>query len=156
MDREQRARQVIEQHNQRITTARTELESITRDSKVLLLEMSGLDSIEVFTNETYAGGLLKDLGFRLVIPDRSQATLEQINISLEILPQLDTDIIIVMASGNNSLEKIKKEWEQSPILLSLSASKAGRVYFVDYQLWSRITGPIATELIIDQVRKLLL
>lgn len=155
MDRDSHARQVIDQHNQRIATARAELERSSRDSQVLLLEMSGLDSITVFTDETYAGSLLKNLGFHLVIPKHLQATLDEINISLETLPQLDADIIIVMASGDSSVEKVKKEWEQNPILRSLSASQAGRVYFVDYQLWSRINGPIAAELIINEVRELL-
>lgn len=156
MDREQRARQVMREHNQRIATARAELESSIHDSQVLLLSMSGLDSIEVFTDETYAGSLLKELGLQLVIPKHLQATYGQINISLETLPQLDADIIIVMASADNTVENAKRQWFQNPILRSLSASQAERVYFVDYQLWSRITGPIAAELIINEVRELLL
>lgn len=155
--REQRARQVIEQHNQRVATAKAELEPIARESKVLLLEMSGLDAIEVFTEQTFAGALLKELGFQLVIPEqRLSGALDIINLSLETLPQLDADTILVMASGGSGVEKIKQEWGQNPILRSLPASKAGRVYFVDYQLWSRITGPIAAELMINQVRELLL
>lgn len=155
--REQRARKVIEQHTQRMATAKAELEPIARDSKVLLLEVSGLDSIRVFTDGTFAGALLKELGFQLVIPNqRLSGALDVTNLSLETLPQLDADTIIVMASGGSGVEKIKQEWGQNPILRSLPASKAKYVYFVDYQLWGRITGPIAANLIIDEVRKLLL
>lgn len=154
--REQRARQVIEQHTQRVATAKAELEPIARDSNVLLLEISGLDAIEVFTDGTFPGALLKELGFQLVIPEqRLLGATDVMNLSLETLPQLNADRIIVMASGGSGVEKIKQEWGQNPILRSLPASRAGHVYFVDYQLWSRITGPIAAELIIDQVRELL-
>lgn len=156
MDREQRAKQVIAQHNQRIAKARVELEPVSRESRVLLLKSDGGNNIAVFTDDSYAGGLLKDLGFRLVIPEQLQATFGEIPISLETLPRLNADIIIVMASADNTVENAKREWGQNPILRSLSASQAGRVYFVDYQLWSRITGPIAAELMIEEVRELLL
>ena len=156
LEREQRARQVIEEHNQRIATARSELRSLTRDSEVLLLAMSGLDRIEVFAGETFASDLLRDLGFKLVTPEGTQVNSSEIPISLETLPQLNADRIIVMASGNSSVKQIEKAWEQNPILRSQPAFQAGRVYFVDYQLWSRIRGPIAAKLIIKQIRSLFL
>ncbi|NEO31110.1 MAG: hypothetical protein F6K36_11895 [Symploca sp. SIO3C6] len=40
--------------------------------------------------------------------------------------------------------------------LCLPLCKTGHVYFVDGQLWGRIRGPLATELIIDQVGKIFL
>jgi len=156
LKREQRARQVIEEHNQRIATARSELRSLTRDSEVLLLSMSGSERIEVFADETFAGALLQDLGFKLVTPEGLQASSSEIPISLETLPQLNADRIIVMASGQSNVEKIEKVWQQNPILRSQPAFQAGQVYFVDYQLWSRIRGPIATKLIIKQIRSLFL
>ena len=156
LEREQRARQVIEEHNQRIATARSELRSLTRDSEVLLLSMSGSERIEVFADETFAGALLQDLGFKLVTPEGLQASSSEIPISLETLPQLNADRIIVMASGQSNVEKIEKVWQQNPILRSQPAFQAGQVYFVDYQLWSRIRGPIATKLIIKQIRSLFL
>ena len=154
--REQRAQQVIEEHQRRIARARADLEPISRDSSVLLLSMSGLDRIEVFTEKTHTGTLLTDLGFELVVPEGLQANYGQIQISLETLPQLNADRIIVMASGQSNVERIEKVWEQNPILRSLPAFQAGQVYFVDYQLWSRIRGPIATKLIIKQIRSLFL
>ena len=153
MDQEQRAKQVIEQHQQRLDKTTAELAPISRDSKLLLLSMSGLDAIKAFTDETYAGSLLKDLGFQLVKPQLT--TSSEINLSIETLPQLKADRIIIMASGNTSVDKVKQSWQQNPILRSLPASQAGQVYFVDYQLWSRIEGPISAELMINQVRNLL-
>ena len=152
MEREQLAKQIIEEYSQRVARVSTELEPISRDQKVLLLSMTGLDYIGVFTEETFAGDLLKDLGFQLVLPEKLPIEYGAIVISLEILPQLEADIIIVMASGKSSVEQVKTVWEQNPILQRLPASKAGRVYFADYQLWSRIDGPIAAELITEQIQ----
>lgn len=155
LNREARAQQAITHHQQHIAIARTDLQLVAQRSKVLLLAMSAMNQIEIFTGDTYAGGLLRQLGFQLVIPERLSVQQQEINISLETLPQLQTDIIIVMASGNSSVENISKAWWNNAILRSLPASQTQRVYFVDYQLWSRIEGPIAAELILNQIRHLL-
>jgi iron complex transport system substrate-binding protein len=156
LKREQRAQKVIEEHNQRVARARSELKSLTGDSEILLLSMSGLDQIRVSPRETFAGDLLRNLGFKLVTPEGMQANSGEVQISLETLPQLNADRIIVMASSNSSVEQIEKAWEENSILRSLPASKAGQVYFVDFQLWGRIRGPIAAELMIEQIRSFLL
>jgi iron complex transport system substrate-binding protein len=153
LNREVQAQRKIEQHQQRIAIARNKLKPITQTSKLLLVAVSATNQIEVFTDTTYAGGLLKDLGFQLVVPTTNSG---EINISLEALPQINADTIIVMASGNSTVEQVQKEWSKNPILQSLPASQAKRVHFVDYQLWSRIEGPIAAELILKQVQELLL
>ena len=156
INRERRAQTAIEQYQKRLAIVRTDLKPIAQRSKVLLLAMSTMNHIEIFTSDTYAGGLLKDLGFQLVIPEHLSVQQREINISLETLPQFHSDTIIVMASGNSSVEAIAKAWWNNAILRSLPASQAQRVYFVDYQLWSRIEGPIAAELILNQIRHLLL
>ncbi|AFZ28691.1 periplasmic binding protein [Gloeocapsa sp. PCC 7428] len=153
INREQRARQVIQNHNQRMTDARVKFKAL-RGKQLLLLSISGLDSIEVFTEQTFAGNLLKDLGFELVQP-QLPVRYGAIPISLEILPQLDAEIVIVMASADSTVSQIQKLWEQTPVLRSLPVYQANQVYFVDYHLWSRITGPIATELMIQQLQQLL-
>lgn len=149
------AQQVIKQHNQRLAKAKAELAPVARQSKVLLLEFSGLDGIEVYPHQTYPGDLLTDLGFQLVLPGQLQDVASSRKISLEALPQLDAGLIFIMASGKSTVENAKTQWQQNPILRSLPASQAGRVYFVDYQLWNRIRGPIAAELMIEEIRRLL-
>ncbi|PIG94161.1 iron-siderophore ABC transporter substrate-binding protein [Gloeocapsopsis sp. IPPAS B-1203] len=153
MNRAQQAQQVIQNHNQRIADTRAKLKAVAKQ-QLLLLSISGLDSIEVFTEETFAGNLLTELGFELVVPPLP-VRYGAIPISLEILPQLDADIVIVMASGDSTVSQIQKLWEQSPVLRSLPVYQANQVHFVDYHLWSRITGPIATELITKQLQQIL-
>lgn len=112
MQRQQQAQQVINQHQQKIAQSKVKLKPVSRNSKVLLLSISGLDQISVFNYKTFAGDLLKDIGFQLALP-QLPTTNSEINISLESLPQIDADLIIVMASGNSSVEKVKKEWWQN-------------------------------------------
>lgn len=59
-----------------------------------------------------------------------------------------------MASADTTVSQIQKLWEQSPVLRSLPETPAKQVYFVDHHLWSRITRPIATELMIEQLQQL--
>ena len=61
-----------------------------------------------------------------------------------------------MASVDSSVEQVRAVWQQNHVLQALPASQAEQVYFVDCQLWSRIEGPISAELILDEVRALLL
>ncbi|MBD2073534.1 iron-siderophore ABC transporter substrate-binding protein [Phormidium sp. FACHB-592] len=156
MNREALAQATIAQHQQRMAITRTDLKPLTQRAKILLLSVSAMNQIQIFTDDTYAGGLLKELGFQLVVPEPLPMQQSEINISLETLPQLQTDTIIVMASGNSSVESVSKAWWNNAILRSLPASQTQRVYFVDYQLWSRIEGPISAELILKQIRSLLL
>nr|WP_256387468.1 ABC transporter substrate-binding protein [Chroococcidiopsis sp. TS-821] len=121
--REQQAQQVIQDYNKRMTDTKEKFKAL-QGKQLLLLSISGLDSIEVFTKQTFAGNLLEELGFELVLP-KLPVRYGAIPISLELLPQ------------------------------SLPAYQAKQVYFVDYHFWSRITGPIATELVIEQLQQLL-
>lgn len=140
---------------QNIQKVKAELTQTDRRN-VLLLSMTGLDYIGIFDHETFAGAILEDLGFELVVPEQLLTTNGEVVISLETLPRLESDRIIVMASGDSSVEQVKRVWANHSILRSLPAYQRHQVYFVDYQLWSRIQGAIAAELIIAQVREMLL
>lgn len=155
LDQEETAQQVIEAYNQNVEVTKAKFIQLN-GHKVLLLSMTGLDYIGIFNDETFAGAILEDLGFELVIPDRLTAQYGEIVISMETLPQLQADRVIVMASGNSRVDQVKQVWESNPVLRSLPAYQNQQVYFVDYQLWSRIQGPIAAERVIDQVQALLL
>ena len=150
LGREQRVKQVIEEHHQRVASARDELESVSRDQTVLLLWMQAL-KFSVETDRSFAGNLLDKLGFQLLIPEELPVTLYgEIPISLEFLPQLEPDFIIVMAYSD--AEQVKAVWEQTSLLQALPATQAGEVYFVEYHLWGRARGPIAAELMIEQIQ----
>ncbi|MEM8613435.1 MAG: iron-siderophore ABC transporter substrate-binding protein, partial [Cyanobacteria bacterium P01_H01_bin.105] len=82
-------------------------------------------------------------------------------ISIEMLPQIESDLIFVMAWGDNNMFDPQKEtqqrWDDTPLLNQMSASKDGRVFFVNYYLWgSHTRGPITDQLMLEQLPQMLL
>jgi len=167
LGRSEKAQEVIEEYNQRLATARTELAPIlAAHPQVLLLATMGLkEQIWVSDHKDYSGGLLEELGFQLMsLPAKAN---ESTAVSLEVLPQLDSDLIFVRGwdsspdnktvnAADNPLKNLKQEWSSNAIAQTLNASKQDRVYFVNYYLWSVLRGPIAAELILNELRQFLL
>jgi iron complex transport system substrate-binding protein len=167
LGRSEKAQQVIEEYNQRLAKVRTELAPIVAaHPQALLLATMGLKQQIWFSDRTdYSGGLLEDLGFKLKsLPAKANQTT---GVSLEILPQLDADLIFVRGwdsspdnktvnAADNPLKNLQQEWNLNAIAQTLNASKQDRVYFVNYYLWSVLRGPIAAELILNELRQFLL
>lgn len=150
--REQRAQQTLAQYEQSVAQLKTQLEPVTRNSKLLLLGMAGLDNISVDTDTTFIGALLKEIGFTSLMPENLKVVNgESPRISLELLPRVDADIIVVVVWGNNTNAEIKQLWQQNPILKALPASQAERVYFLNGQL-GRIRGPNAAQATLNQIQ----
>jgi iron complex transport system substrate-binding protein len=154
LQREEKASAVLRTYDQHIDRAKANLADY-QGQTILLLSMSGLDHIGIFTNETFAGQLLEALGFSLLVPSHLSSADGEVIISPEILPQFKPNFTIVMASGNSQVAEIQRVWQETPVLQALPVYQNSQVYFVDYQLWSRITGPIAAELIVDEVQEFL-
>lgn len=149
---EETAQAVITAHNQTIETVRTAIAPAVAQRQGLLLATDGSSFTIFHDQQDYAGSLLRDVGITLIdVEDNSYASL-----SVEILPELEADFIIVMAASDNTVEAEQQRWQQSPVLRSLPAYQNNQVYFVDYQLWSRIRGPIAAELILNDIQAILL
>ncbi|MGV2830211.1 hypothetical protein [Myxosarcina sp. GI1(2024)] len=52
---------------------------------------------------------------------------------------------------------MQEKWAQKPILNSMPVFQQGRVFFVDYYLWSGVTrGPLSDKLILEALPDLLL
>lgn len=144
---ETKAKEIINTYQERIKTTKSELTSISGQNHLLFVHTDGV-IFSVFGRRSYAATILTDLGFQLV-----KIGMDEFPLSLEILPEIEADMIIVVASSHNTIEKERQRWEENLILRSLPAYQNQRVYFADYQLWSRIRGAIAAELIIDEVRE---
>jgi iron complex transport system substrate-binding protein len=162
LQQQEQAAAVLAEHDRQISQAQTNLDDYQGKS-VLLLSMSGLEHIGIFDEDTFAGHLLEAVGLSLLVPSGEVPISSELMTSLEILPQLNPDFVIVMASGDSQVEQIQILWDEHPILRSHPAYQAHQVYFVDYQLWfvdyqlwSRINGPIAAELVLDEIQALLL
>ena len=158
----EKAAQVIAEHNQRLAKSQAELAPIVAQYPTVLLLGTGSlrGAIQVRGGADFAGGLLQDLGFQLVFPNRVSNDGGDVSVSVEALAQLSADLVIVQAwsndtNGDHPMEMIRQQWNQTPVLQSMPASQNNRVCFVDYQLWSVSRGPIAAALILDQLSQLL-
>ncbi|HBL10432.1 MAG TPA: iron-siderophore ABC transporter substrate-binding protein [Cyanobacteria bacterium UBA11162] len=176
--REQKAEQMIETYNQNIAAARTEFAPIVaKYPKLLLLggnQLSG--TLSVVDGSGYLGEILEGVGFQVMSPPAQMGSEITTSISLEILPQLgDADTIFILGYNlnvgnrkqkanlevlNNVIDQqtatLQEDWEENAIAQSLKASQEGRVFFTTYYLWNGLNGPIGAELILDELRRLLL
>jgi iron complex transport system substrate-binding protein len=172
LGRTEQAQEAIEAYNQRSSATRKELAPfVAAHPKVLMLVSDRLNQNLNLANDTDpCNRLVKNLGFQLVSLPGQEQRLPIQKISIESLPQLDSDLIIMQGYNlseidqladvkdihNSQLKDIKQEWNNNAIAQSLRASKQGRVYFIPSYICYGLPGPIGAELILDQLRQQLL
>jgi iron complex transport system substrate-binding protein len=155
LQQQEQAAAVLAEYARQINQAQANLADYQGKS-VLLLSMSDLKHIGIFDEETFAGHLLEAVGLSLLRSSDSALDPSGFMTSIEILPQFNPDFVIVMASGDSRVEQIQTLWDEHPVLRSHPTYQSNQVYFVDYQLWNRINGPIAAELVLDEIQAILL
>ena len=170
LGRTEQAQQVIETHKNRLTAAREALAPVAQKyPKVLMLASENLEqSLQIANSTDFCGNLMEDVGFQLVsVPGQQQQPVAQ-NISIEALPKLDADLIIVQGHNfgagnqltdidtleNNQLKSLKQEWSNNAIAQSLEASQKGHVYFIPTYLCRGLPGPIGAEIFLDRLQKM--
>lgn len=156
LNRENRARTVLEEHREMITRARAALPASVRGKRVLVLWNAGGSQKDLFTvlgPKDWTGGLFESMGMRLLLPGNPDPSLGEgyQKLSLEGLSTLTPDAVFVIASGKNTTAQARRDWQSSPLTGRMTASRNGQVYFLDVQLFSRIRGPVANELAVREV-----
>ncbi|EDX84079.1 Periplasmic binding protein [Synechococcus sp. PCC 7335] len=151
---EQQIEQINAEYDTRIEDVRQQLASVVKDHSRVLVISSGELSGAIFTyNNSEFSRLLEDLGFEVVQVAENKLSDDSV-ISIEALPSVETDIVMVVgwddevSSDIEGLKARQREWEQSPLLQRMSASEAGRVYFIDARL-STLRGPLAANAILE-------
>ncbi len=172
LGRTEQTQEVIEAYNQRLAATRKELAPfVAAHPKVLMLVSEKLNqNLNLATETDPCNRLVKELGFQTVsLPGQEQGFPIQ-KISLEILPQLDSDLIVVQGYNRSKIDKladpkdidnhqlrdVKQQWNNNAIAKSLRASIEGRVYFIPAYVCHGFPGPIGAEFILDQLRQQLL
>lgn len=170
----QQAERVIKEHSERIAQTKQALQPIVdKYPRVLLLGSENLEQgiqIDPYNHDSYCSALLADIGFQIVFPPNGEGKEAQGGkVSLEILPQLAADLIIVQGynsdfsnTGQDLVESqlalIEQQWKDNEIAQSLPASKSDsdRVYFTSAYLCRALPGPIGAEIFLDQLQEQLL
>lgn len=171
--RSAQAEQLLTETEQRIAAARkTFAPLVAAHPRMLLLSSSQLQEINLGnSSHGLCNSLVKALGFQLVFPPGSDDSELLVPLPLEALPQLnEADSIILLGSNFSELSQLKrtndfehhqlsnlrKAWKQNAIAQSLQASKSGRVYFIPAYLCLGLSGPIGTELYLNELQAQLL
>lgn len=165
LEREERAEELLTAHKQQIAQTRAALQPVLQAYPRVLVIASDLKATELESQpESTVGRLLQEIGFKLVRPEGFLDA--RAAISWEIVPQIETDLIIVMTWDNdlalnpeNTMpeDTMQKQWAQNPLLKAMSAFQQDRVFFVDYYLWSGVSrGPLSDQLILEKLPQMLL
>lgn len=157
--REKRASHVIARNKAMLAQAKAALPASLRGKRALVVWNAGGADKDIFTvlgPQDWTGGFFQSLGFRLDTLGAPQPTREgegYRKVSSEGLSATKADVIFVIASSKNTVQQAKKDWYANALASRLNASKAGRVYFLDIQLFGRLRGPIAEELMLRELER---
>ncbi len=139
LDRTAEAQQVMAAYNQQIDQAKRQLAPAISGQTIVVLGWERTSSQSFVSDASFITNLLESLGFDVILGEPNRPS-----ISIEALTQIETEHILVMPTGNNTIDNAKDQWEKNPILRLMPAVQAKKIYFMDYQL-ARIRGPIAAE-----------
>ncbi len=149
LNREEQAKQAIASHNQLVETVKSQLAPVISGQTIIVLGWQQVSNASFIFAPDFVTGLLEDLGFQVIVGKSDRPS-----VSIEAVANIKNDHILVMPSGDNTIENAKQQWQNDPILRLIPAVQAGKIYFMDYQL-TRIRGPIAAEIFINQIRQML-
>lgn len=166
LGRAEKAEQVIATHTQLLNTTRKKLQpAVQRYPQVLVLASEQLDQgLAVENSDSRCGGLLENLGFKVLTPKNiGTGTRGVNNISLELLPELKSDWIYFLAWNTDfsdagpdleqqQISAVQQQWQENAIAQSLPASKSNQVYFHSAYVCRALPGPIGTELLLKQLQ----
>lgn len=162
LDREEQAADLLTDYSEQIAVAREKLAPVVAAyPRVLAIAPDDLAGTILFMENSTASNLLREIGFEMVTSEASSLLPESdLPISVEVFPQIETDLIFVMAWSENEpqpQDKIKQQWGNHPLLSQMPIFKDGRVFFLDYFLWASNTrGPITDQLILEELPQMLL
>ncbi|MDP4097202.1 iron-siderophore ABC transporter substrate-binding protein [Paenibacillus sp. P96] len=105
----------------------------------------------------FAGDILDELGFVRSDYLQEEADKGTVVIRLtdkESIPSMNADVSFVFLSDPGSEEAVQKnyeEWTNHPLWKNLDSVKAGQVYTIDEVVWNMGGGPLAANLMLDQL-----
>ncbi|MBD3883991.1 iron-siderophore ABC transporter substrate-binding protein [Phormidium tenue FACHB-886] len=168
VNRTEQAEAVIKTYQQQLETTRQALAPVVKKYPTVLMVASEqlTPPVELVTSVDFCGGLLEDLGFQLALPSQDEPKDITQTISIEVLPQLDADLIIVQGHNftelsqiktvnnfeNGQLQAIKQAWSKNSIAQSLPASQENRVYFIPTYICRGLPSPIGSQLALEQLQ----
>jgi iron complex transport system substrate-binding protein len=153
MDKEEEAQQALQAYKDKTAKLTADLAAKLNGQSVALIRPRD-NIIRVHTPEHRTGAILyQDLG--MTIPKQvAEADDTSYNISLEGLADVKADHYFLLT--DDMFKGLVEEFRNTETWKSLEPVKQNRVYTVDTTMWIAYYGPLAINLIIDQVADALL
>ncbi|MBB6633089.1 AraC family transcriptional regulator [Cohnella thailandensis] len=153
MGKESEAEQLVEAYKEKTAKLSSEL-AAKLDGQTVSLIRPRDDAIRVHTGDHRTGAILyKDLG--LPAPKMvSEVDDTSFNVSLESLAEVDADHYFLLT--DDMFGELVKEFQSTATWQSLEAAKNNRVYTVDTTMWIGYYGPVAINLVVDEIARYLL
>jgi iron complex transport system substrate-binding protein len=149
--RADQAEQVIAAHEARLDELRALLGPRAGELELTVVRIFP-DQARV-EGDSYVTNLLRSAGFELSDVHADDGA----ELSLERIPELDADAIVVYSAANAELEEDNAEareaWFTSPLWENLAAARAGQVYVVDSFLWAG-GGFLWAEAMLDDLERI--
>lgn len=140
----------LEDYHSKVKEAKAALAPHIKDKKALVIRFNSRGMF--LMGGVYSGFVLAE---ELGIAQSSLAANENsVDLSLELLPQIDADYIFLANDSANSGETFYKELTESEIWKSIPAVQAGHVYDVNDHYWLG-GGLVAYSKVIDYVLEIL-
>ena len=170
LDLSDRADALLAETKARVEQAKAQFAPVVKNHpQIAMLTSSDMQTVNTISHtNSRCGTLVQDLGFQPVYLDDVAADdpTSVAEVSIEALPELDeADSILLFGydwdtSGLTEMtafdqqqnQTLKQAWEKNAIAQSLTASKAGRVYFLPAYLCMGLPGPIGTELYLNELK----
>jgi iron complex transport system substrate-binding protein len=110
------------------------------------------DHVRMYENDSFSGSIIRDAG--LPRPQSQDKAAVHEKVAEERIPELDGDVIFLFYYGRQKGDSLAKFF-QNPLWNQLSAVKQKQVFEVSDGHWGLGLGPIAANLVLDDLFKYL-
>jgi iron complex transport system substrate-binding protein len=145
------AEQLLQDYDQRINTLRQQLGNRLTETQVSLVNFWN-NYTRIYMNDSFAGSIIKEIG--LPRPSYQDKDKNHENISLELIPQLDGDVIFLILGGHDPSRL--KQFTNHPLWSRLEAVREDKVHEVKSDTWISSWGMIGANSVLDDLFKYLI
>ncbi|BAB74282.1 ABC transporter substrate-binding protein [Anabaena sp. FACHB-709] len=146
-----KAEKLLQEYDQRMESLRQQMGDTLSQTKVSLVNFWA-NFTRLYMNNSFGGSILKEIG--LPRPKYQDKDKNHENISLELIPQINGDVIFLILGGHN--ESRLKQFTNHPLWSQLQAVQKNQVYPVTGDVWISAWGIIGANLVLDDLFKYLL
>ena len=145
----EKAENVINYYEKRVTKFQQVMGDCLR-TKVSVVRFLP-NEVRLYMKASFCGTILQDL--RLARPSSQDQQKWKESISLEAIPRADGDVLFLARGDSHS--RLYKKFTSNPLWQKLGVVKSQKVYQVNYEYWIGGSGPLAANLIVDDLFKYL-